>query len=306
MTNKPFPDFIIPGAMKAGTTTLARYLEQHKNICFSLPKEPGVFLNKGYEGRNPDFRGPGFASAQEAFENCFREARTGQLLGEGTVAYFSAPESPDLFCSANPDIKAIFLLRDPAKRTQSAFHYSRSIFEEKAATMDIAFEEELGGKRENYWPTLRHLDYSSYSGHLDRWKSNLKPGNMLLLEFEEFVREPLAGLTNICTFLEVAPPEELPEGEKTNVTVVLDSPIKRNAMRLLYTKNPVKSILKPLLPARFRQNMKTKMQDALVSGSQETPHISPFCEQVMTETFSGMKEELAERFNFKPQQWTSG
>ncbi len=49
------PNFILIGAMKAGTTSLYRYLRQHPDIYMSLNKEPQFFA---YEGWRPDMFQP--------------------------------------------------------------------------------------------------------------------------------------------------------------------------------------------------------------------------------------------------------
>lgn len=206
----------------------------------------------------------------------------------------------------NPNMKAIFLLRDPAKRTRSGFLYSQSIFEEKALTMDADFEQELRGERDDFRPTLRHLNYSAYPTQLARWEAALKPGNMLILAFENFVRAPKDGLDKVCAFLGISPLETFPRAEQSNVTVALDTQYKPRVMQLLYTKNPLKSLLKPLLPGRLRQSLKTRVQDSLVSAPQAAPEVSAYCRQVMADRFEGMQDELGGKFGFRLQYWTSG
>ena len=38
-----FPDFIIVGAMKSGSTSLHNYLNSHKDVSMSTIKEPNYF-----------------------------------------------------------------------------------------------------------------------------------------------------------------------------------------------------------------------------------------------------------------------
>ena len=37
------PNLFIVGAPKSGTTSLCHYIEEHKNVCFSYPKEAKYF-----------------------------------------------------------------------------------------------------------------------------------------------------------------------------------------------------------------------------------------------------------------------
>ena len=43
----PYPDFIIIGAPKAGSTALHAALVQHPDLFLSRPKEPKYFLTAG-------------------------------------------------------------------------------------------------------------------------------------------------------------------------------------------------------------------------------------------------------------------
>ena len=44
------PTFVVIGAMKCGTTSLYRYLQQHPEICMSRTKEPNFFVReKNYD-----------------------------------------------------------------------------------------------------------------------------------------------------------------------------------------------------------------------------------------------------------------
>ena len=48
------PDFIVVGAAKAGTSSLARYLSLHPDIHMSRPKEPNFFNDAAHYGRKRD------------------------------------------------------------------------------------------------------------------------------------------------------------------------------------------------------------------------------------------------------------
>ncbi|MFN2557318.1 MAG: hypothetical protein ABR592_10730 [Nitriliruptorales bacterium] len=52
------PDFIIIGAMKSGTSSLASYLASHPDVFITNPKEPEFFVAEG----NWDRASPGTRS----------------------------------------------------------------------------------------------------------------------------------------------------------------------------------------------------------------------------------------------------
>lgn len=305
MMQKPFPDFVIIGAMKSGTTSVASVLADLDAISFSIPKEPSMLMRHDYEAMNKSLYVPAATDFDAYYANCFRYAVPDSLWGEGSVAYLADPDSPRIVTARNPDVKVIAMLRDPIKRSTSAFWYTRSVFRETASTFDAAIAEELSGERDNYWPTLRHLDYSNYPKHLSRWREWVQPENLLLLEFESYIRNPMAGISAVCKFLGVAPPDSLSGKEHSNSTVILDNRVKRAVMQTLHTSNPLKTLAKKILPAPTRARLKVGIQDR-VSGTSKPIPPSDASMQIMNERFAGMKSVLLTDFNFDAQHWTSG
>ncbi len=306
MRQRPFPDFVIAGAMKAGTTAIADILASLPQVSFSVPKEPTLLMRHAYKARNPEFYVPPDSELDAEYAKHFAQARAETLWGEGSVAYLADPDSPAIVTGRNRDVKVIFILRDPAARARSAYLYSRSTFDEPASTMEQAFHEENDGSRDDFWPTLRHLNYSDYPQHLRRWQQALKPGNMLIIEFESYVRAPNQSIEQICDFLGIDAPETLPAKERSNITVATDTPFKHQTMKLLHTRNGLKSLLKPMLPRRFRERLKLRIQDYIATGQGKAEPASAACNEIMAIRFSGMQNKLAEEFGFKPQYWTSG
>jgi hypothetical protein len=92
------PDFLIVGALKAGTTALHAALATHPQLYLSPVKEPKFFL---CDGRPPTAgAGPGDAhSAREwiwrrdRYEALFADAPAGMLRGESTPLYLYDPRA---------------------------------------------------------------------------------------------------------------------------------------------------------------------------------------------------------------------
>lgn len=111
------PDFIIIGAMKAGTTSLHYYLSQHPQLAMSNPKELNFFIQE----RN-------WEKGQVWYESHF--TRTGVLQGESSPNYTGYPNFkrvPENMHSIVPDAKLIYVLRDPIERIIS--HYIHLVSE---------------------------------------------------------------------------------------------------------------------------------------------------------------------------------
>lgn len=104
--------FMIIGAMKCGTTSLAHMLALHPDISLSKPKEPQFFSNY------PDWR-----NRLDEYHSKFpKEAK---LYGEGSTNYTKYPSFRlniwnDVY-EYNKDMKFIYIVRDPIERIIS--HY---------------------------------------------------------------------------------------------------------------------------------------------------------------------------------------
>jgi len=105
------PDFVIIGAMKAGTTTLNQWLQQQPEIFMPTVKEPHFFSEH-------------YARGLSWYSGHFSRARPGLLAGEASASYTDpewAARAAERMADVLPDAKLIFIVRDPVKRTRS--HY---------------------------------------------------------------------------------------------------------------------------------------------------------------------------------------
>jgi len=102
------PTFLIPGAPKAGSSTIYRCLAAHPQILMSDRKEP-------------DFFGGHWADGIAYYERFFDAYNGEAAVGEATVGYLSDPEAPGRIHQVLPDVKFILVLREPISRAVS--HY---------------------------------------------------------------------------------------------------------------------------------------------------------------------------------------
>ena len=102
------PNLIIIGAPKAGTTSLHRYLDLHPEVAMTAEKELRYFWRDDWRGLR------GWYESQFAVDAPVR--------GEATPAYAAYPHRrhvPERMHELVPDVKLIYLVRDPIERTLS-------------------------------------------------------------------------------------------------------------------------------------------------------------------------------------------
>jgi len=112
------PDFLIGGAQKAGTTALYTYLSTHPEIAATSEKEHHFFnCEKNY------------AKGMAFYQSLFPITSEHQLTFDASSGYLADAKSPARIHDYNPNIKIIFLLRDPVDRAYSAWQMYKSNYE---------------------------------------------------------------------------------------------------------------------------------------------------------------------------------
>ena len=110
MNEKQKPDFLILGAMKAGTSSLLHYLKQHPMIELPSEKELHYYDSKRYSGWRLDDYIAQFPVRSSEY-----------LSGEATPYYLRHPHAPRWVKSDFPQMKLLVILRDPTARAYSHF-----------------------------------------------------------------------------------------------------------------------------------------------------------------------------------------
>jgi len=102
------PNFILAGAAKSGTSTLYNYLCQHPDIYMSETKEPFFF----------DFN---YDKGLDYYSTFFKNYSGEKIIGEATVWYMSWPGVPERIYESLPEVKLLFILRNPIDRAYSNY-----------------------------------------------------------------------------------------------------------------------------------------------------------------------------------------
>jgi hypothetical protein len=169
-------DFILIGAQKSGTTSLSHQLAQHPQISFCRHKEPNFF------SKSPDW------AAILADYHALYEQAPGKLYGEGSTTYtwlLEYPETAKRLYAYNPNLKLIYLMRQPVERIVS--HYTHHLLR---ARTRYPQDEEL-------FAVPTYINHSRYALQIRPYLELFPRENILLLLFEEYVADPLATLAQI-------------------------------------------------------------------------------------------------------------
>lgn len=178
------PDFLVIGAMKAGTTSLNAYLEVHPQITIPSIKETH-FFNRYWE-RGVDW-----------YANFF--SGVGDICGESTPDYSKYPEFPGVaerIYSILPDVKLIYLIRNPLQRMIS--HYQQKI---RKGFENLSLDEAV--KRNNF--KNEYVYTSLYFFQIQQYFPYFPEKNILVLTSDSLRDRRKQTIKKVYSFLGVDP-----------------------------------------------------------------------------------------------------
>jgi len=194
---RQYPDFIIVGTQRGGTTSLYRYLIQHAEIGRAYRKEVHFFdryFDKGIE----------WYLAYFPLRGEF------PVVGEASPYYLFHPEAPARILAAVPQAKFIVMLRNPVDRAYSQYHMK---VEQGLET--LPFEEAIAREPERLavsdnpldlaWRHHSYLARGVYVNQIRRWFDCFPRDRFLIIKSEEFYLDPQRILHQTQEFLGVRP-----------------------------------------------------------------------------------------------------
>lgn len=223
--------FLIGGVQKGGTTALDQYLRAHPALEMASIKEAHFF-----DDESVDWAAPDYAVYHRLFS-----APDG-LWGEATPVYLYWPQSLERIRRYDPDMKLIFLFRDPAGRAWSHWKMERDRGWE---TEPFAWCIREGRARlasadpPGFHRVFSYVERGFYAAQLARALSLFGREQMLLLRSEDLSEDPDAVVTRVCRFLDVAPPELPLEPLRANVAAdnAPIDPVDADYLRGLYAED---------------------------------------------------------------------
>ena len=117
-TRLRLPDFLIAGAARSGTTWLCHLLDRHPEVFLARPlrPEPKFFLI-------PELYARGLSHYSATW---FNQAAPDQRVGEKSTNYLESAEAAQRIHQHLPNVKLVFMLREPMSRAYSNYRWSRA------------------------------------------------------------------------------------------------------------------------------------------------------------------------------------
>ncbi len=262
------PEFIIAGAMRAGTTVLAETLAEHPAVFVTSPKEPNFFAVA--QGAL-EFSGPGdqwFAGQNtadwESYQRLF-PSDPGLVRGEASAMYLALPGVARDIAGKCPQVKIILILRDPVERAYSAWLYLRSKGRETTKEFAAALEQEEERRAQGYGPMWWYVGASRYDIGLAEFREVFPADRLLVLTNEELRSDPSAVLAAACTFIGVDAGQFSPRAPDRTVNGS-GVPKAELLTRALYPSDRLREVLSRVAPPRARRLVQ-RAREAAVRGA---------------------------------------
>jgi len=188
-------DFFIAGAPKCGTSSLAHYLSQHPQVCFSTPKEPGYFAFNHPESR--------LAETEKEYRKSFTcSKKYKQLKGEGSTIYLYSEEAFKKIRAHNENAKIVLLLRNPIDLAYSLFLQLRHTEDEKEIEFARAWNQFSERKNKaSDKSLLLYKDVVSLGSQVKELLSIIPRDQVFIGFLEDFKENPANTYKEILGFL---------------------------------------------------------------------------------------------------------
>jgi len=190
-SNCRLPDFMGIGAMRSGTSWLTKQLNRHPGIWTSSPKELHFFDRH-------------FTQCQDDYAGHFAGAPQSMSAGEITPAYAILEKGQiATIRSWMPDLKLLFIMRDPVERAWS--HARKDFPQFRDKPVEDAHIDELREFMELPQVSMR----GDYLSCLRNWLSHYDQSQLWCGFLEQAATDPLSLLRELFIFLGVNSEEEI-------------------------------------------------------------------------------------------------
>jgi len=209
-----FPDFLIIGPQRTGTSWIHRNLVQHPQIFMPEQKELYYFNNLQTDKYHPknlppisprlswylDFFRPNLKFIDSRDHECRKtwgESYEGNIRGEATATYLVAlcDEIISEILTLNPEIKILMMVRDPVERAWSHAKKDLSQMPDRPIE-DVCNEEWINFFRRKY-----QLGCGQYCANIEKWRNKLKKETFFVGRYIDIQDDPNEFLRTVLDFL---------------------------------------------------------------------------------------------------------
>ena len=203
-TQFPYPDFMIIGAGKSGTTALANYLAEHPQVFMSKIKEPDFFALEGQSRvpleEDPErlYHYPQAVYTKEDYLKLFEDAEEGMKTGEASTMYLYKPGAADRIKKYRPNVKMIAIFRNPAERIYSRYLHLARVDELLDPELENMFD-----KSTIWWRRHDLVFEGFFYQHLSKFYDMFPKEQIKVFLYEDLRKDDIAVIQEIYRYVGV-------------------------------------------------------------------------------------------------------
>ncbi len=255
-----FPNFLLVGAGKSGTSYIDRYLREHPQVCMpQLYKELNYFYLDGSSRKHAILKKHPFMPTNVfSYLGFFNHKKKGQVSGECSPSYFFYyNEVIEKIKEVHPfadKLKIIYILREPLDKIWSHYKFVRmhGLDPQNLSLKEALAREDVRRENHNLLPDLYYRYNTSYYQRVKAYQANFE--NVLALKYEDLKNDPDKLMEKIFTFLEVDPDFRHQISKKVNASIPVKK-YKNRYFRKMFTDLPYG--LNEFFPERFKSQFQT-------------------------------------------------
>ncbi len=266
---KNFPNLLIVGAAKSGTTSLHNYLKQHPDFFMTDHKEPHFLINNDVGVKRVHKAVTTFSDYQKMFEGSSEY----KYRGESSVMYLPFPDITirNIKKYLNKDVKIIIMLRNPVERAFAGYLHNVRYNTSENLSFEEAIEksEERYQKTNDMTPDTRYLHVGMYYNQVKKYMDKFGK-NVHVVIYDDYVSNINGSIKRVFDFLKVNNIEIDTSQRHMVGGWIFKNPILR---KLMVSKNGLKSCVKLLLPS---SSLRKKIRTIIMRfGTSKAPELTP-------------------------------
>lgn len=276
MEKLKYPNFLLIGAGKSGTTSIYDYLKQHPDVYLTPTKETNFFAVEGQTPVDPKDDPEGFFYYPWAIYNLddykkqYDGIKNEKIAGEVCPAYLYKPNTHTNIKRYVPDVKLIAIFRNPADRL-----FSRWLHLVRDNRKPTDTFEEVFNKDSIWWKRDDLVQEGFYFTHLKKYFEIFDKDKIKVYLMEDMKNDTKAFIKDLYQYLEIDDSFEPVTDISFNVSGI---PKNKMADKLYGTNSVIGKSMKMISP-KFYNNLKNsnnlkRMINKLRKKNMDKPKLS--------------------------------
>lgn len=280
-----WPNFLIVGTARAGTTSLHEFLGNHDDIFMPLQKEPCFFTFFNQDPQYKDMRHR-YTTTIDAYQELFN-GHEEKIAGESSTPYLYFHEQTisniKKLVPEYRKIKILIVLRDPSERAYSQYMHNRRDLREPL-TFEEAIKEEEIRKKENWHFDFFYTDKGFYYEQVKSYLDNFD--DVKIVFYDTLEKNPDKLLEDIYSFLQVKGSEK-----KEMIRRNQSGEMKVKWFKQIITtrKNPVLNFFRKGMNRETKKKLRNWIKDKLLRYNLKKTEMDPKTRQLLIKKY---KEDI--------------